>query len=286
MNKVEILKTEKDGLDVLADLERYAQLGWESIPEDDIQRLKWYGVFLRNPTPGYFMLRIRMPGGRTNALQVQTLAQLSKTYGNGVIDLTTRQQLQLRNLTIQDVPEVFRQMQEVGLCSVQTGMDNVRNILTCPVSGLTAEELCDTRPLVERLNDAMVGHRDFSNLPRKFNMAITGCRHNCLHLETQDLAFIPATLEGSDGIIPGFNVFVGGKLGSGGYRIATPLDVFASAQEVVGLTAAILRVFRDHGCRASRTTARLAFLLEDWGEKTVSLRSTARGGMGIVTGGA
>jgi len=76
---------------------------------------------------------------------------------------------------------------------------------------------------------------------------------NCLHLETQDLALVPATMEGHDGSIAGFNILAGGKLGSGGYRIATPLDVFVTPMEVVAVAGAILRVFRDHGCRDSRT---------------------------------
>ncbi len=285
MNKVEVLKAEKDGLDVLADLERYAKLGWEEIPEDDIQRLKWYGVFLRNPTPGLFMLRVRMPGGRTDATQLHTLASIANTYGNGVIDMTTRQQLQLRNLRIEDVPEIFGLMQEAGLNSVQTGMDNVRNILTCPVTGLTAQEHMDTTTIIEQLNEHFVGNKDFSNLPRKFNMAITGCLDNCVHLETQDLAFSPAMRKTSEGDTMGFNVLVGGKLGSGGYRIATPLDVFVRAEEVVGLTAAILRVFRKYGFRDSRTTARLAFLLEDWGEERFRLEVQREAGWELVRAG-
>jgi ferredoxin-nitrite reductase len=102
-------------------------------------------------------------------------------------------------------------------------------------------------------------------------MAITGCPDNCLHLETQDLALVPATIEGSQGPVTGFNILAGGKLGSGGYRIATPLDVFVTPLEVVAVTGAILRVFRDHGCRESRTTARLAFLLDEWGEERFRL---------------
>ena len=269
MNKIEVLKAEKDGLDIKEDIARYAELGWEAIPEDDIQRLKWYGVFLRNPTPGFFMIRVRIPGGRTTSVQIRALAHLANTYGNGVLDLTTRQQFQLRQLRIEHVPEVFRQMEEAGLCSLQTGMDNVRNIMTCPVAGLTAQEQLDATDLVKQLTQELVGNRDYSNLPRKFNMAITGCLDNCLHLETQDLALVPATVEGQDGTVIGFNLLAGGKIGSGGYRIATPLDVFVTPQEVVAVTGAILRVFRNHGCRESRTTARLAFLLDDWGEERV-----------------
>jgi ferredoxin-nitrite reductase len=146
-------------------------------------------------------------------------------------------------------------------------MDNVRNIMTCPVAGLTAQEQFDATDLVKRLTQELVGNREYSNLPRKFNIAMTGCLDNCLHLETQDLALVPATVEGQGGTAIGFNLLAGGKLGSGGYRIATPLDVFVTLQEVVAVTGAILRVFRDHGCRDSRTTARLAFLLDDWGEE-------------------
>ena len=267
MNKIEVLKAERDGLQVLEDLERYAKDGWESIPEDDVQRLKWYGIFLRNPTPGYFMIRVRILGGRATSMQMRTLADLAGKYGNGLLDLTTRQQFQLRQLTIRDVPEVFRRMNEVGLCSVQTGMDNVRNIMTCPVAGLTSSELLDTTPLVRQLTDEILGNRAYSNLPRKFNIAITGCIENCLHLETQDLAFVPATVQCEGVVTPGFNILVGGKLGSGGYRIASPLNMFVKPSEVVKVTRTILDVYRDHGSRESRNTARLAFLVDDWGEE-------------------
>ena len=267
MNKVELLKSEKDGLDIRDDIKRYAKVGWESIPEEDIQRLKWYGLFLRHPTPGYFMLRVRIPGGRATSAQIGTLADLAGTYGNGILDLTTRQQFQLRNLNIEIIPEVFRLMEEVGLCSVQTGMDNVRNIMTCPVTGLTTNEMLDTTGLIHDLTTEIVGNRAFSNLPRKFNIGITGCLENCLHLETQDLALVPAISKLNSGEKKGFNVLAGGKLGSGGYRIATPLDIFVEPGRVVELVRAILSVYRDCGFRESRNTARLAFLLDEWGEE-------------------
>ena len=266
MNKVELLKSEKDGLDIREDIERFAKVGWESIAEEDVQRLKWYGLFLRNPTPGYFMVRVRIPGGRATSAQIGTLADLAGQYGNGLLDLTTRQQFQLRHLKIEDIPEIFKLMDEVGLCSVQTGMDNVRNIMTCPVAGLTSVEILDATGSVHDLTTEIVGNRAYSNLPRKFNMAITGCPENCLHLETQDLALVPALCEVKGAETKGFNVLAGGKLGSGGYRIATPLDIFVPTERVVELVCAILEVYRDHGFRDSRNTARLAFLLDEWGE--------------------
>jgi ferredoxin-nitrite reductase len=266
MNKIEVIKTERDGLDIKKDIDRFAKMGWEDIAEDDIQRLKWYGLFLRNPTPGFFMIRVRIPGGQGTAEQFRVLAELAKTYGNGILDFTTRQQIQIRHLKIQDVPTVFYKMEEVGLTSVQTGMDTIRNVLTCPVAGLSHTEWLDATPQVQALNKEIVGNRAYSNLPRKFNMAITGCLENCLHTESQDLALIPASQEHEGQVIKGFNILVGGKLGSGGYRIASSLDVFVEPEEVVEVACAVIGAFRDYGFRDSRTTARLAFLLEEWGD--------------------
>ena len=263
MNKMEVLKRERDGLEIIKDIPLFAKTGWESIPEDDIQRLKWYGLFLRNPTPGYFMLRVRIPGGRATSAQLRTLAEIAKTFGNGQLDFTTRQQIQVRHLQIEHVPEVFARMDEVGLTSLQTGLDNVRNIMTCPVAGLSPSECIDATPLVHALNQEIVGNREYTNLPRKFNVVITGCPDNCLHAETQDLALVPATKEIDGEEKQGFNVLVGGKLGSGGYRIATPLDVFVLPDEAVEVSCAVIRAFRDYGFRDSRTAARLAFLVEE-----------------------
>ena len=115
MNKIEALKAERDGLDVRDAIARYAQTGWESITEDDVQRLKCYGLFLRNPTPGFFMIRVRIPNGMTSSYQLRALATIAKTHGNGVIDLTTRQQVQLRHLCIESVPAIFNALDAVGL---------------------------------------------------------------------------------------------------------------------------------------------------------------------------
>lgn len=266
MNKIEILKTERDGLAVKEMIAHYAKTGWESIPEDDVQRLKWYGVFLRNPTPGFFMIRVRIPGGKTGSYQLRALAGIAGTYGSGILDLTTRQQVQLRQIRIEDVPAVFARMEEVGLTSLQTGMDNVRGVMTCPVAGLSTDEVLDATPIVRAMTEEILGNRDYSNLPRKFNIAVTGCPDNCLHMETQDLAFVPAYHESSHGPSFGYNVLAGGKLGSGGYRVATPLDIFVTPDEALEVSRAIIHIFRDHGSRENRTQARLAFLLDEWGE--------------------
>jgi ferredoxin-nitrite reductase len=266
MNKIEAIKLERDGLAVKEMIAHYAKTGWESIPEDDVQRLKWYGLFLRNPTPGFFMIRVRMPGGQTGTYQLRALAHIAGTSGNGLLDLTTRQQIQLRQMRIEDVPAVFAKMEEVGLTSAQTGMDNVRGVMTCPVAGLSPQEVLDATPIVRAITEEILGNRAYSNLPRKFNVAVTGCPDNCVHMATQDLALVPAHRESDRVPCVGYNVLAGGKLGSGGYRVATPLDIFVTPDEALAVTRAIIHLFRDEGSRENRTQARLAFLLDEWGE--------------------
>jgi ferredoxin-nitrite reductase len=285
MNKIEALKLERDGLDVREAIARYAREGWEAITEDDVQRLKWYGIFLRNPTPGFFMIRVRIPGGKTNAAQIRTLAEIAASHGNRLLDMTTRQQIQLRQIRIEEVPAIFAAMQEVGLNSIQTGMDNVRNIMTCPVAGLNPDEVLDATPAVAAVTQEILCNREYTNLPRKYNVTITGCPDNCLHTETQDLALVPAFQEDSGTQTVGFNVLAGGKLGSGGYRIATPLDIFVAPTEVVEVFRAITFVYRDFGYRESRTTARLAFLLDDWGEARFRKEVEARLGRALLRAG-
>ncbi len=262
MNKIETIKAEKDGLDVLEDIHRYARTGWESITPDDAERLKWHGVFLRKPTPGYFMMRVRLTNGIASTDQVRALTEATRRFGRDILDITTRQQVELRWITIEAVPEVFEMLASAGLCSLQTGMDNIRNVVGCPLAGLTPGELFDASAVAREYTALFVGNREFTNLPRKFNVTITGCRDNCTHAESQDIALVPATADG----VAGFNVLVGGKMGSGGYRVASDLDVFVEPDEAAALCAAITLIFRDFGLREARSKARLAFLLEERGE--------------------
>ncbi|PYR50979.1 MAG: nitrite reductase large subunit [Acidobacteria bacterium] len=263
--KIERIKTEKDGLDILSQVPQLAREGWQAISDGDRERLKWAGVFFRRQTPGQFMMRVRMPNGRTSARQLRTLAEISHEYGPGFLDITTRQQVQLRGFGIEHVPEIWERLDKVGLASLQTGMDNVRNVIGCPLAGLSPHELLDASPIVGEFTDMFLNNREFTNLPRKFNVAISGCRQHCVHAETQDLALTPAVRDGQGGSIVGFNVAVGGKMGSGGYRAASSLDLFVRPEEAAAVCAAIVLVFRDHGPRAVRTRARLAFLVDDWG---------------------
>jgi len=265
LNKIERYKQEKDGLDVEDDIDGFARDGWESIGEADRERLKWLGVFFRRQTPGRFMMRIRMPNGFTNAAQLRVIGDLSRECGTGFVDITTRQQIQLRGFGIGDLPHIWERLKAVDLVSLQTGMDNIRNVVGCPVAGLTSDELFDGSRVVREFNDAFLRNKAFTNLPRKFNVAITACTENCTHGETQDLSLTPAIAIITGEEVKGFNIAVGGKIGSGGMRVATPLGVFCRPDDAASLCSHITLLFRDHGPRRARNRARLAFLIEEWG---------------------
>jgi len=286
MNKIEELKAERDGLDVGKEIETFAQQGWEAIPESDIERLKWHGIFFRKHTPGFFMMRIRIPNGIASADQACTLAQISRQFGRGLMDITTRQQLQLRWIRIDHVPEILGRLQEAGLTSLQTGMDTIRNVVGCPVAGIGRDELLDASPIVYQFTSMFVGNRAFTNLPRKFNVTITGCTLNCTHAESQDLGLTPATREIAGRLVAGFNVRVGGKMGSGGYRIASPLDLFVQPEEAPEICTLIAMIYRDHGPREARTLARLAFLLDAWGVERFRQELEQRAGRSLQRAGS
>jgi ferredoxin-nitrite reductase len=269
MNKFEQIKAAKDGLDALDDIERYARLGWEAITDDDKVRMKWYGLFFRKYTPGYFMLRIRIPNGIATSAQLRTISGIADEFGRGELDLTTRQQLQVRWFRIEHVPEIFRRLAAVGLEVRQTGMDNIRNVMGCPLTGVTTHELFDAAPMVRDYTGRFVGSKAFSNLPRKFNVTITACTDNCVPLETQDIALGPAIRHIDSVPIAGFNVMIGGKQGSGGYTPTQSLDVFARPEEAADICTAITEIFRDHGPRESRSRARMTFLVQDWGVQRI-----------------
>ena len=265
INAAEALKQEKNGLEVINDIPNYIRDGWESIPANERDRLKWVGVFYRKQTPGAFMMRLRMSSGFSNSEQFRVIAAISETHGPGFVDLTTRQQIQLRGFAIENVQHIWNRLEAVGLGSLQTGFDNIRGVIGCPVAGLTPNELFDASQVGREFTKLFVGNTEFTDIPRKFNVGITGCLDNCTHTASQDIALTPAVKEIEGQKINGFNVAVGGKMGSGGYTLAQPLDVFIPPKEASVLCADITLIFRDHGPRTARNKSRLAFLIADWG---------------------
>jgi len=262
MNNIEEIKLRKDGLDVLEDIHRYAAEGEYRIAPADEALFKWYGVYTQRPAEdGYFMVRIRIPGGQLNASQVLTIADLSRRFGKGLADVTVRQNIQLHWVRIGDIPAILEALDRVGLTTTDACGDTVRNIISCPVAGVDSDEHYDVTPLIRQVNAFFVGNRDFSNLPRKFKIAITGCAVRCVYPEINDIGIFAVQDEERGGVA--FRVRVGGGL-STSPRFSKDLGVLVAPGEVVALCAAIAAVFRDNGNRNNRKRARLKFLVEQW----------------------
>ncbi len=272
LNKIEQIKAQKHGLEVKQELEHFAKIGWEAMNEDDlIVRLKWLGIFFRPVTPGKFMMRLRIPNGVLNSQQMQTLANIIQRYGNdGSADITTRQNIQLRGIRLEDIGAILQQLDAVGMTSLQSGMDNIRNLTGSPVAGIDPHELFDTRELNYKLQNMITNHGqgsyEFSDLPRKLNIAIDGARDNSIHAEINDIAFIPAFKDEEFG----FNVLIGGYLSAQRCAEALPMDVWVPPNdEVIDLCRAILMVYSKNGLseglRENRAKARIMCLVDKWG---------------------
>jgi ferredoxin-nitrite reductase len=264
-----------DGLRILDQLPQIIERGAAALTPAEKELLKWLGIFFRKPTPGKFMMRVRMPNGFVRGDQLRTIAELSRRLGNSVVDITTRQQIELRGFTLDSIHEMWEKLRGVDLRSLQTGIDNVRNINGCALAGLTPHELFDASHVVQELDRTIVGSKgnpEFTNLPRKFNISVTGCLDNCTHNESQDIALVPAKKAGR----LGFNILVGGKMGSGGFTIASPLNVFVELFQAVPVVLELIKIYRDHGPRDARSKCRFAFLIAEWGVRRLRAELVAR----------
>lgn len=285
-NSIEALKDSMngDGLRIRHKLPEIITRGAAALSPAEKELLKWVGVFYRKPTPGKFMMRVRMPNGFATSEQLRSIAELSRRLGNGVVDITTRQQVELRGFTLESIPAIWEKLRGVDLRSLQTGIDNVRNINGCPMAGLTSNELLDASDVVRELDRLIVGrdgNPEFSNLPRKLNITVTGCLDNCTPNESQDIALVPA----KKGERRGFNVLVGGKMGSGGFKIASHLNVFVEVYQAAAVVVELVKIFRDHGPREARSKCRFAFLVEKWGLPKLRAELTARVGYELALRG-
>ena len=260
-NKIELAKASYCGLDLEPRLDELAAAGWENLDEATLTiHLKWLGIFFRPVTPGRFMVRLRLPNGVIEADQLEVLADVVDRCGDhGSADITTRQNLQLRGLLLEDMPPLLRDLAKVGLTSRQSGHDNPRNVTGNPLAGIDPEEFVDTRPLVAAIQQALLGPAGPRNLPRKFNVAVGGAPDSfLLH---NDLAFLPA-FRGED---LGFTVMVGGFFSGQRNELALPLGLWLPGSDLPAFTLALLKHYERCGERAVRTRTRLMYLIDAMG---------------------
>ena len=279
LNPNERSKRDNDGLLVKQRIiDIYQHTGFDGIDPGDLRgRFRWYGLYTQRAQgiPGgrtailepeeledkYFMLRIRIDGGRLTSHQLRVIGDIATRYGRDLADITDRQNIQLHWIRIEDVPTIWQQLEAVGLSTTEACGDTPRVMLSCPLEGVAADAIADASDALAETIDRYLGDPAFSNLPRKFKTSISGCAQHCVNHEINDVAFVG--VRDADGA-PGFDLWVGGGL-STNPMFAQRLGVFVRSDEVAEVWSGVAGIFRDYGYRRSRNHARLKFLVADWG---------------------
>ncbi|HQR79914.1 MAG TPA: nitrite/sulfite reductase [Actinomycetota bacterium] len=301
LNDNERFKAEDNGLNVRTRIEEiYSKLGFASIPPDDLRgRMRWWGLYTqRRPgIPGgktaslppeelddeFFMMRVRSDGGALTAEQARVIGQISTEFARDTADVSDRQNIQLHWIRIEDVPEIWRRLEAVGLSTTEACGDTPRVILGSPVAGVAADEIIDGTPAIEEIKRRYIGDPDLANLPRKFKTAISGSPRQDVAHEINDVSFI-GVVHPEHG--PGFDVWVGGGL-STLPKLGVRLGAWVPLDEVAQVWLGVVSIFRDYGYRRLRNRARLKYLVADWGaERFREVLETEYLGRALVDGPA
>lgn len=279
LNANETWKQEDGGLNVRERIETiYSKEGFDSIPPQDLSgRFRWWGLYTQRK-PGidggrtaqlddtelsdkYFMLRVRLDGGAVSLAQLRVLAEISQEFARGTADISDRQNIQYHWIRVEDVPEIWRRLEAVGLQTTEACGDTPRVILGSPLAGIAADEIIDPTPVIDQIVREYVGRPELANLPRKFKSAITG--HPSLDVvhEINDISLV-GVVHPEHG--PGYDLWVGGGL-STAPRLAERIGVWVSQEDAAEVWHGVIQIFRDYGYRRLRNKARLKFLMAEWG---------------------
>jgi sulfite reductase (ferredoxin) len=279
LNKNEENKRNDDGLNVRQRIiDIYSKYGFDSIDPADLRgRFRWYGLYTQRRAgidggktavlepeeldDRYFMLRVRIDGGRLSNDQLRVIAYISRRYARGTADVTDRQNIQLHWIEIENVPDIWEALESVGLSTTEACGDTPRVILGCPLAGIDADEIVDGTPEIAAIGEQYIGDTAFSNLPRKFKSAISGCPAQCAIHEINDIAFVGVVKPNGE---TGYDLWVGGGL-STNPMIGKRLGAFVRPGQVAEVWAGVTGLFRDYGYRRLRHRARIKFLVADWG---------------------
>jgi sulfite reductase (ferredoxin) len=279
LNGAEQIKKESEPLHVRERIERiFAPGGFRSIGKQDLRsRMRWWGLYTQRKqgVPGertgsaepeeledeFFMLRIRIDGGRLTSDQLRAIAWVSETFGRDLADVTDRQNVQLHWIRIEDVPAIWERLEGTGLTTAEACGDTPRVILGCPLAGIDGDEVLDATPAIVEIRRRFIGTTEFSNLPRKYKTSISGCAARCTDPEINDVSLVGMM---HPDLGPGYDLWVGGGL-STNPMFAERLGAFVTPDRAAEAWAGVTSLFREYGYRRSRNQARLKFLVRDWG---------------------
>ena len=247
---IEQIKKEKSGIDVLADIYIYSIFG-EKISPSDFERFKWYGLYAQDEKQEFFELKIPLEMGELNLEQIETLSEISKNYANNSLNLLSSQKIELRNLKLHNLPNIFNMLHKVGLNTEFEAGHTVRRVLTCPVNGIDETQLFDVTDLANRLNKTFIGNKKFDNLPNKLQMAISGYEEGCDVQFTPDVSF-NATKDSKEKII--FAV-----------KIMDRTIGYVTPPQVLNTAKAIASIYKDYGDRESPENNSFEALVNNWG---------------------
>jgi sulfite reductase (ferredoxin) len=279
LNPNERMKKDSDGLEVRQRiLDIYSKAGFDSIdPGDRRGRMRWMGLYTQRAQgiPGgktavlepeeledsYFMMRARIDGGQLTSEALRVLGGISTEFGRDVADVTDRQNVQYHWIRIEDVPEIWRRLESVGLSTMEACGDVPRVMLGCPLAGILEDEVLDASEVLAETVAKYIGSPEFSNLPRKWKTSMSGCVDHCTEPEIDDVSFVGVVNEAGEA---GYDLWVGGGL-STNPMFAKRIGVFIRPDQVTDVWAGCTAIFRDYGYRRSRNHARIKFLMADWG---------------------
>jgi sulfite reductase (ferredoxin) len=268
--RVERIKREKAPWSIMDDIRRYSREGFSAIDADDLTvRFRAWGLYTQGDGRGtrgeempFFMMRVRTPNGFLTSDMVRRISDISDTYARGSIDITNRQNFQLHWLRIEDIPAIWESLAEVGWTSMGACGDNPRTVTGCPLAGVEHDELIDASPIAIAVDKHLNGNAEYGNLPRKFKITITGCRHWCSYPEINDIG--ATAVRRADGVV-GFHVRVGGGLSTKPH-LAVLLPAFVHPEQVPQVVETITAIFRDSDeLRVNRAKARMKFLFVNHG---------------------
>jgi ferredoxin-nitrite reductase len=264
LDPIEKAKREEHPFDAYARLK--AETGNGKYPKGvDNFRWRYHGLFYVAPAQDSFMCRLRIANGILNASQFRGVADLAAHFGGGYTHVTTRANLQIREIKAESAVPLIEGLVDLGLTSKGSGADNIRNVTGAPTAGIDPQELLDTRPYARAWHHHILNDRGLYGLPRKFNVAFDGGGLVSVLEETNDIAFTAVTIGQGAGVAPGvwFRLGLGGITGHKDF--ARPTGVYVEPKDAVAVADAVVRVFIDHGDRTNRTKARLKYVLDAWG---------------------